>query len=327
MKCKKVARWVPYLDSQWIGHYIHYKTNLEFFMLENLIHIKQDIPGFNPFFGSWLCRQPVTLLVDVGPANTGARLLNSLISMGVETLDYILLTHIHIDHGGALARILSHYPKAKVICHEKGIPHLVDPSKLYEGSVKVLGDLARTYGSPLPLQKDRIIPHTQCAVEGLRVIETPGHAPHHLCFTWQGKLYSGEAGGNYFRVGDEEYLRPATPPRFFFNVFMNSVERLMALEDQPIRYAHVEGGDSSRRLLDLFRKQLLLWDSIISKTCEEGKQKSETIEICVDLLLEQDPNLKAFNMMDSDTKKRERHFIGNAVNGFVGYLEEKAKGR
>jgi len=294
-------------------------------MRETFLPIKQDIPGFNPFFGSWICQGELNMVVDVGPANTADRLVDSLESMGLKRLDYVLLTHIHIDHGGALAEVLAHYPEAKVICHEKGIPHLVDPSKLYEGSLKVLGDLARTYGSPRPIAENRLVPHTKCQVDGLSVIETPGHALHHLSFTYQKRLYAGEAAGNYFVVEKQEYLRPATPPRFFLDVFMASVDRLLDLEDQPIRYAHVGGAESAHRLLGLFRDQLVFWESVIGESVTLGGQNKDIIQNCVDRLLKDDPNLAAFESMDANTQKRERTFMGNAVKGFVEFFEEKLK--
>ena len=292
-------------------------------MHETFLPIRQNIPGFNPFFGSWICQGEVNMAVDVGPAITAGNLVDSLKSIGLERLDYVLLTHIHIDHSGALAEILRHYPEARVICHEKGIPHLVDPSKLYEGSLKVLGDLAQTYGSPKSIAYEKLVPHTECRIEGLSVIETPGHALHHLSFSYRKKLYAGEAAGNYFRVGKREYLRPATPPRFFLDVFMESVDRLLALEDQPIRYAHVEGAESAHRLLNKFKQQLRFWESVIGESVMSGGRKIDIIERCVNQLLKNDPNLVAFKYMDVDTQKREKTFMANAVNGFVGFFEEK----
>jgi glyoxylase-like metal-dependent hydrolase (beta-lactamase superfamily II) len=295
-------------------------------MRETFLPIKQDIPGFNPFFGSWVCQGELNMVVDVGPANTAGRLVDSLGSMGLEKLDYVLLTHIHIDHGGALAQILARYPKARVICHAKGIPHLVDPSRLYEGSLKVLGDLARTYGSPGPVPEDRLVPHTKCQVAGLGVIETPGHALHHLSFTYGNRLYAGEAAGNYFKIGNQDYIRPATPHRFFLDVFMKSVDRLLALEDQPIRYAHVESSQNSHRLLRLFREQLLFWESLVGESVRCGGRESDIIQRCVEQLIKADPGLAAFDHMDEDTRKRERIFMANSVKGFVGFLKEKLKG-
>ncbi len=292
-------------------------------MQEIFLPIQQDMPGFNPFFGSWICRDDVTIMVDPGPASTAHRLIDAMETSGIKGLDYVLLSHIHIDHGGALCEILKQYPEAKAVCHEKGIPHLVDPTRLYDGSVKVLGDVARTYGPPKPVEKERLIPHTACAVDGLDIIETPGHAVHHLSFTFRDRLYAGEAAGNYFIIDGQEYLRPATPPRFFLNVFSASVDRLLALEDLPIRYAHVESAATSHRLLELFKNQLQLWESVIGGFALGRGPKREIIQDCIDQLLKEDPSLAAFAVMDRDTQEREKIFMANSVNGFLGYLDEK----
>ena len=175
------------------------------------------------------------------------------------------------------------------------------------------------------MSQERLVPHTEARVEGLRIIETPGHAIHHLSFTYGGRLYAGEAAGNYFVVKGEDYLRPATPHRFFLDVFMKSVDRLLALEDQPIRYAHVESAENSHRLLGLFRDQLLLWESVIGESVTRGHRKTEIIQNSVNQLLKEDPCLAAFKHMDENTQERERIFMANSVKGFVGFFEEKSQ--
>jgi len=292
-------------------------------MSVKLIEIRQDMPGFNGFLGSWVCQDDIDFLVDVGPSNTAARLIDSLVSMGMDKVDLILLTHIHIDHAGALADLLEHYPMARVICHEKGIKFLVDPSKLWAGSLAVLGETAKGYGPPAPVSEEKLIPHTQSSVPDLSVIETPGHAPHHLSFCYKSNLFAGEAGGNYFLINNEEYLRPATPPRFFFKVFLDSLDRLLALENQTICYAHFGAAENSHRLLNKFRNQLFRWKNIIFEEFQKGED--DLVGRCMDALLEKDPDLKAFNEMGPDLQKRERIFLTNSINGFIGFFQEEAQ--
>ena len=291
-------------------------------MAEILIPIKQDRPGLEQFIGAWVYVNEYNVIFDVGPANTAERLIDSLEKLGLKKLHYIFITHIHIDHAGALADILAHYPNAKAICFEKGIDHLLAPKKLWEGSLKVLGELAELYGEPKPVKSDRIIPHNRFDLQGLRIIETPGHAPHHLSFSYKKRLFSGEAAGNYFKVGEKEYLRPATPPRFFLDLFLDSVERLMLLEDQSICYAHFGKAESSHLQLKKFKKQLLFWKRVIGE--EVRGKRDMVIERCVNRLIQEDENLTAFHGMDRDCQKRERIFIANAVRGFVGYFIENA---
>ena len=291
-------------------------------MYELLIEIKQDMLGFNHFFGSWVCQDDFNFLVDVGPANTANRLIDSLVSLGLDRVDYILITHIHLDHGGALADLLDYYPMAKAICHEKGIKHLVEPSNLWAGSLSVLGDLAKSYGTPKPVAKERLIPHTECNLKDLMVIETPGHALHHLSYTYKGRLFAGEAAGNYIIVNGLDYLRPATPPRFFPDIFLRSIDRLLALEDQPIRYAHFGEAVSSHRMLNIFRDQLIRWEAIIGKLVRQSGNTQDIIKSCIDLLLEKDPNLAAFSIMDPHIQARERVFMANGVRGFVEFFRD-----
>ncbi len=285
-----------------------------------LIGIDQGRPGFEDFVGSWLCKSQVNILVDVGPFNTAHKLISSLEREGVEHIDYVLLTHIHIDHAGALAPLLDRFPTAMAVCHEKGLRYLIEPSRLWEGSLQVLGDLAVMYGRPEPVEPERLIAHTDFSLKGMQVIETPGHAPHHLSFGYEGKIFSGEAAGNYLKVNGREYLRPATPPRFFFHVFMESVDRLLSLPDQSLCYAHFGEAESSHQLLKRFKEQLIRWEGIIRKEFEQGQEG--LLVRCLEALLAEDPELGAFYKMETECQERERTFIMNAVKGFVGFFNE-----
>ncbi len=284
-----------------------------------LIEIKQKIPGYDHFIGSWVCSGDINLVVDVGPANSVGRLIETLMEMNIKRVDYVLVTHIHIDHAGGLGGFLEHFPKARVVCHEKGIRHLVDPSRLWEGSQKVLGEIAEAYGCPQAVKEKMCISHAQARIKNLTVIETPGHAPHHLSFSYGGNLFAGEAGGNYFSVLDTDYLRPATPPRFFMKDFLESVDRLMALEDQHICYAHFGDAQNSCQMLKRFRAQILRWKELIQKEMSAGSD--DLMMRCVNSLLEKDPDLKAFKFMEPDTQKRERFFVANSVRGYIEFLQ------
>lgn len=286
-----------------------------------LIEIKQTIPGFDHFIGSWVYRGDINLVVDVGPANTVAKLIQALMRMNMEMVDYVLITHIHIDHAGGLAEFLEHFPMARVVCHDKGIRHLVDPSKLWAGSLKVLGEIAEAYGFPKAVKEKMCVPHTQADIEDLLVLETPGHAPHHLSFSYRGNLFAGEAGGNYYSLPDIDYLRPATPPRFFLKDFLGSVDRLTALEDQHICYAHFGEANNSRQMLRRFRAQILRWKDLIGKEMSGGFD--DLVTRCMDSLLKEDPDLKAFELMDPDIQKRERFFMANSVRGYIEFLQNE----
>ncbi len=97
------------------------------------------LPGFGDFISSWLMTGPATCLVDVGPASTADQLSAGLAALGVTRLDFILITHIHLDHAGATGHIAARFPEARIVCHDKGIPHLVDPAQLWKARARCWG--------------------------------------------------------------------------------------------------------------------------------------------------------------------------------------------
>ena len=284
-----------------------------------LIEIKQQYPGFDHFVGSWLYRGDVNLLVDVGPARSAGRFVESLVEMDVDRVDYILLTHIHIDHAGGLAECLEHFPMARVICHNKGVRHLVDPSRLWDGSLKVLRRIAEAYGRPKPVPEQLFIPHTESPMKELMIIETPGHAPHHLSFSFRRHLFAGEAAGNYYTLGDRDYLRPATPPKFFMEVFLASLDKLSSLEDQHICYTHFGEAQSSHRMVRRFRAQVLRWHEIIRE--EMSDDSNDLLTRCLERLLKEDDDLQAYETMGRDMQEREAFFIVNSIKGYIDFLQ------
>ncbi len=205
-----------------------------------------------------------------------------------------------------------------MICHAKAVGHILEPQKLWQGSCKNLGDLAVTYGPISPVKKEWLISHTDARVEGLRIIETPGHAQHHLSYVYKRNLFVGEAGGIYLSVGSSEYLRPATPPIFFLKEFVESTDRLLAENDLPICYGHFGRAEASRPMLRRARKQLLLWERILFEEMAAGH--GETTEECRERLLKEDPELEAYQNMPPSVRERERSLMNNSIQGYLGYL-------
>lgn len=287
-------------------------------MEPQLVQITQDIPDLDDFIGAWVCLGDRNIVIDVGPFASVGKLIESLRKMAVDRVDLVLITHIHIDHAGGLAPFLEAFPTAKAVCHAKGIRHLVAPDKLWEGSLNTLGDLARIYGPIRPVPPERLIPHTGVNEADLRAIATPGHAPHHLSFTYRKNLFSGEAAGVCFILEQGEYLRPATPPVFFLEETLSSIDRLLALEDQPMYFAHLARAQSSHAMLGRARKQILLWHEVIRSELSKGGERLE--ERCTLRLRREDPELRAFHRMSAEERKREDVFTLNSVKGFLGYL-------
>jgi glyoxylase-like metal-dependent hydrolase (beta-lactamase superfamily II) len=289
-----------------------------------LIPLDQNLPGFTSFIGSWIYKGKKTFLVDVGPAATVPVLVKSLDDLGIRHVDAILLTHIHIDHAGGAGDLAESFPDVPIICHEKGIQHLADPSRLWEGSLKTLGQTAQAYGPFRPVPRKLLYNAAQYREDTVIPILTPGHALHHVSYLLGPYLFAGEAGGVYLDMfGDSFYLRPATPPRFFLETSIKSIDALIAQDPSVICYGHFGMNKNALDMLKTHRKQLLFWKNIIEDQMVDFRnaEDKDFLNRFLQRLLEQDPLLKGFSHMDEAVKHRERGFLRNSIKGFAGYLQ------
>jgi glyoxylase-like metal-dependent hydrolase (beta-lactamase superfamily II) len=291
--------------------------------MENLICIDLDQPGlegFRQFISAWLYREErFTLLVDPGPLSTIPHLISELRRHKIERLNYILLTHIHIDHAGGTGALLREFPEARVICHPEGIRHLVSPEKLWQGTQKVLGKLAEMYGEILPVPTDRIAYEEEIGKTGLRAFLTPGHAPHHCCYLIGDLLFAGEVAGVRCEVPQGIYMRPATPPRFLLQVALDSIDRMMALAPRRMVFAHYGLTDAALEHLRIGRRQLLLWvRGAVETASAEPSQKEERISAW---LMEHDEIYRNHIQLPPDIRGREGYFLGNTLRGMIEYVD------
>lgn len=290
----------------------------------HLIPLDQDLPGFVSFIGSWIYRDKKTFLVDVGPAATVPELMEALNTLDVKHIDAILLTHIHIDHAGGVGDISALFPRTPIVCHESGIRHLVDPSRLWQGSLKALGQTAQTYGPFRSVFHHLLYNASSYTTQEILPIMTPGHAPHHVSYLLDSYLFAGEAGGIFIDIpGMNFYLRPATPPRFFFEIYIKSIDELMATRPSKICYGHFGIHEDAVGMLKAHKKQLFLWEKIIADemTRHIKTNSIDFFESCLHRLLQEDPLLKCFSHFDKVTQVRERGFLQNSMKGFVEYLQ------
>ena len=291
---------------------------------DNLYLISLPIPlsGFDGFIGAWLFTGGPVTLVDVGPTVSSPHLLAALSHIGEVSPELILLTHIHIDHAGGVGVISNTFPDATVVCHPKGVRHLVDPEKLWQGSVKTLGDIAKAYEPIVPVNADQVVACDEFSHPRIESIETPGHAAHHVSYQIADLLFAGEAGGVHLPSPEPSvYLRPATPPVFFLETTLESIDRLIARSPEKICYGHVGKRDDAVKMLTAHRGQLLHWFEMIQPIYLKGGQGDAAIQTCVDLVLAEDPLLAGFTSLPSAVRQRERTFIVNSIKGYWGYLK------
>jgi len=285
-----------------------------------LITLVPPLKGFSGFIGVWLFLGTPSFVVDVGPSSTAGALLEALDKLKVSHLDYILLTHIHLDHAGAIGQIAKFFPKTPIVCHQAAIPHLVDPSRLWQGTQKILGPMAQGYGPVTPVAERRLLAADQFQTENIVPRITPGHALHHVSYLTEEFLFAGETGGVFLSLaGSIEYLRPATPPKFFLNTALQSIDTLIAGNPSQICYGHFGLKTNAVERLTLHRNQLLTWQKII-RNINATTSSPDPVDACLQRLLQEDTLLKGFYLLSPDEQEREKFFLSNSIKGFLGYL-------
>ena len=292
-----------------------------------LVSLSVPIDGFDGFIGAWVHTGNPVVVVDVGPAVAAPQLLSAVAELGCSSPDLILLTHIHIDHAGAIGMVGRTFPHATVVCHPKGAEHLIEPDRLWQGSLKTLGDIAKAYGPIAPLNARQLFPEDRPIHSGIAYIDTPGHAAHHYSYLLGDILFAGEAGGvNLPLEDDNTYLRPATPPRFFLDTSLDSIDKLLAASPDRICYGHVGQRQRAMELLGTHREQLMQWRELITPFVEDdSREENQAQQACRDHLLSVDPLLAGFSSLPPQVQERELGFLSNSIKGYWGFIQSSSR--
>lgn len=280
-----------------------------------------EIEGFRRFIGAWIVEtSDGIIVVDPGPYTTIPILVHELESRGVQKLAAILLTHIHVDHAGGTGALLEKFSGVPVVVHSRVHKHLADPTELTRGSIKVLGETLMAAYGPIPPVSAELLVAAETSSWG--AIPTPGHSSDHVSYIIGDTIFTGEALGNTTPDSSGFYLRPATPPRFFFDTYTSSIRALeKRINSQKIvRYcfAHFgmreESADQGSRLPELSLDQISLWVDTVRANAEEP------IENIVEHLLEVDSHFAPYRTLPSDIQSREMIFVGNSIRGILSLL-------
>jgi glyoxylase-like metal-dependent hydrolase (beta-lactamase superfamily II) len=209
-----------------------------------------------------------------------------------------------------------------VICHPAGIKHMLEPQYLWEGSLKVLGRVAREYGEIVPVKERNICFEPTLDDLGIKVFQTPGHAAHHLSFIFDDLLIGGEVAGVCCDTPTGVYMRPATPPRFDLDIALDSLHKVMQQQPEKIIFAHSTLQDNAMHWLDYAEQQLHLWVKGVAKHLEEGIHTSDEAlcEAMYTWLLQHDSLFARIQSMPADIQQREEYFLNNSIKGMSGYI-------
>jgi glyoxylase-like metal-dependent hydrolase (beta-lactamase superfamily II) len=186
-----------------------------------ITQIDTMLAGEPEFNAVYLLAADKPTLVEAGPGADVPVLLEALglLGVGEHDLAHIVVTHIHVDHAGGVGALASRFPDATVYVHERGAPHLADPTRLVASTARTYGEerMRSLYGETLPVPSDRIRAVTDgerisLGDRSLQVLHTPGHASHHVALVDEGDggVFTGEAIGSHLPWAN--CYRPALPP-------------------------------------------------------------------------------------------------------------------
>jgi glyoxylase-like metal-dependent hydrolase (beta-lactamase superfamily II) len=202
-------------------------------------------------------------IVDTGPNSAVPRVLAALAELGIErdAVEYLFLTHVHLDHAGGAGALMRELPRATAVIHPRGAPHMIDPAKLIAGTRAVYGDelYARLYGDILPIERQRLA----IAQDGQRFdlagrvfecVHTPGHALHHQSIVDHGatSIFTGDTFGLSYRELDSArgpWIMPTTTPTQFDPAQLKaSIVRIMQYRPRRLYLTHYSEVDQCARL-------------------------------------------------------------------------------
>jgi len=202
--------------------------------------------GRSYVYSTYIIYEEQAVLIDPGPAAILPAIEKAIKSIGLTSLDYIIPTHIHIDHGGGTGSLAELFSEARVILHEAGKKHLVDPTRLIKSTKMAFGDDYETFLGPiLSVPEFRVIvpsdgDEINIGDRILRIIHAPGHAPHHIVvfdLKTEG-LFCGEALGRRMPSAPFSPLPNAAAPAFDMEVYLETIEKLAKLNPKALYYAH-----------------------------------------------------------------------------------------
>jgi len=238
---------------------------------------------------AYLVKGPKPTLVDCGYASTYENVLRGLAEVGVMPTDvrYVIPTHVHLDHAGAAGRLLEEMPNAQVFAHERGVPHLVDPTRLIESSTKVFGStIMALYGLPEPIPQDRVTAVGKEASLDLgdgmsaTLIHTPGHAPHQVSVVLdrQNVMFTADAVGIVY-PGIKALIPTTPPPSFNPSELVATIGNLRQTKPSELLVPHFGARRDVDWVFDRTTELVQRWVEEVKRLWKKGMSLDQAAEV------------------------------------------------
>ena len=274
--------------------------------------------------------------VDTGCNDSIPNALRALDELGVsvDSVDYVMLSHIHLDHAGGAGTMMKLFPNARLVVHPRGAWHMAKPARLMESVATVYGieETRRLYGEVLPIDASRIIEATHetsidLAGRKLLCLDAPGHAKHHIAIvdSKSGHIFSGDTFGLSYPELDtdgRQFIFPTTTPVQFEPQAMHaSIEMLMSYRPQAIYLTHFgQICDVAAKALDLHR-MIDAHVAIALREKKAGAERHARIRVGLDELLLEETKRFGCRLADADVLKVFDADLELNTQGLVVWLD------
>jgi glyoxylase-like metal-dependent hydrolase (beta-lactamase superfamily II) len=262
---------------------------------DGIVAVDTGMAGQRELNTVYVVRSHEPALVEAGPGADHDVVVGALerLGLGPKDLAHVMVTHVHVDHAGGAGALLRRFPRATVWVHERGAPHLVDPTRLVASTARTYGEerMRVFYGETLPAPADRV----RAVVDGDRidlgdrvveVIHTPGHASHHVALLDDaaGALFTGEAIGSHLPWAD--CYRPALPPpEVDVEAALGSIRRMAERGPRILLTSHAGPVDDPAAGFELGAERIRAWSETVRR--ELTGQPDRAVAEVTDLLREQ----------------------------------------
>ncbi|MEX2511411.1 MAG: MBL fold metallo-hydrolase [Cyclobacteriaceae bacterium] len=206
------------------------------------------------------------VLVETGPESTWPRLKQEIARHGFkpEDIKQVLLTHIHFDHAGAAWKLAEY--GADIYVHPLGLPHLADPSKLWDSAERIYGDaMEKLWGKMAPISQSQLHPCRDEAVLEFgdlkfKAMYTPGHAVHHIAWAYEGSFFTGDVGG--VKIGNGPVVPPCPPPDIHLENWRKSIQKILEAKPEALYLTHfgkIDKPAAHLQSLEIIMEDWALW--------------------------------------------------------------------
>ena len=259
-------------------------------------------------------------LIETGPACSHDNLIRGINKAGftLSDIDFIIPTHIHLDHFGGGGHIMEVCQNAKAVVHPNAVYHISNIDKWWSGSLAFLGDVAELYGEPLPIPEERIISaedgfKLDLGTSTLNAIHTPGHAPHHITWINNESAFVGDSLGLWYPEINKAF--PVTPGYYRHDLALQSIRYMSKLNIDELFYTHF----GPRPAAGAYQQTIYEFETCVSIVEDGINENLSSKEILDTLFLTQD----GLKLTDIKHGIHQRNTHLGSIEGMMGWIKRE----